>query len=301
MRVTFLGTSAGTPTPDRGLSSVLLEIEGEQILLDCGEGTQRQMMKAGASLGKRMKIFITHMHGDHIFGLPGLIQTMNLINRTHPLEVFGPPGIRDFIEKTTVPAMCEPAFELNVHEIEGGEILSCKKYTVTSACAEHSIPNIGYRITVGGSPGRFLPEKARALGVPEGPLWGVLKAGKPVTLETGREVKPTDVLGEPFRGISVVYSGDTRPSEGIVRLAEGADLLIHESTFSEELRERAWAEGHSTARGAAEVAMRAGAKRLILTHFSARYPDAAVLEAEARTIFAETSAAEDFWTYELKT
>ncbi|MEN3017049.1 MAG: ribonuclease Z [Candidatus Methanosuratincola petrocarbonis] len=301
MRVTFLGTSAGTPTPDRGLPSVLLEVEGEQLLLDCGEGTQRQMMKAGASLGKRMKIFITHMHGDHIFGLPGLIQTMNLINRRHPLEVFGPPGIRDFIEQTTVPAMCEPAFELGVHEVGGGEIISCRNYTVTGAWGEHSVPNIGYRITVGGSPGRFLPEKARALGVPEGPLWGALKAGKPAVLEGGREVKPSEVLGDPVRGVSVVYSGDTRPSEGIVRLAEGAELLIHESTFSEELRERAWEEGHSTARGAAEVASRAGVKKLILTHFSARYPDASLLEAEARAIFANSSAAKDLEAYELKT
>lgn len=301
MRITFLGTSAGTPTPDRGLPSVMLEVDGEQILLDCGEGTQRQMMKAGASLGKKMKIFITHMHGDHIFGLPGLIQTMNLINRTHPLEVFGPPGIRDFIEQTTVPAMCEPAFELAVHEVGGGEIISCRKYTVTCALGEHSVPNIGYRIAAGGSLGRFLPEKARALGVPEGPLWGALKAGKPVVLEEGREVKPADVLGEPVRGVAVVYSGDTRPSDEIVRLAEGADLLIHESTFSEELRERAWTEGHSTARGAAQVASMAGVKRLILTHFSARYPDASLLEGEARAIFSDSFAAKDLEAYELKT
>ncbi|MEN3035089.1 MAG: ribonuclease Z [Candidatus Methanosuratincola sp.] len=301
MRVTFLGTSAGTPTQDRGLPSVLLEVDGEQILLDCGEGTQRQMMKVGASLGKRMKIFITHMHGDHIFGLPGLIQTMNLINRSHPLDVFGPPGIRDFIEQTTVPAMCEPAFELDVHEVGCGEIFSSRNYSVAGAWGEHSVPNIGYRITVGGSQGRFLPERARALGVPEGPLWGELKSGKQVILEDGREVKPSDVLGEPVRGISVVYSGDTRPSDGIARLAEGADLLIHESTFSEELRERAWAEGHSTARGAAEVASRAGVKKLILTHFSARYPDAAFLEEEAKAVFACTYAAKDFESYELKT
>lgn len=300
MRIIFLGTSAGTPTADRGLPSVLLDIDGEQILLDCGEGTQRQMMKAGSSLGKRMKIFVTHMHGDHIFGLPGLIQTMNLINRTHPLEVFGPPGIRDFIERTTIPAMCEPAFELAVHEVAGGEITSGRNYSVIGALGEHSVPNIAYRITVGGSQGRFIPERARELGVPEGPLWGALKAGKQVVLEGGREVKPSDVLGDPVRGVSVVYSGDTRPSEGIIRLAEGADLLIHESTFSEELRERAWAEGHSTARGAAEVATRAGVKRLILTHFSARYPDAALLETEARAVFAGASAARDFESYELK-
>lgn len=279
---------------------MLLENEGEQILFDCGEGTQRQLMKVKASLGKRMKIFITHMHGDHIFGLPGLIQTMNLINRTHPLEVFGPPGIRDFIEQTTVPAMCEPAFELTVHEVQGGEIINYKKYTVAGVWAEHSVPNIGYRITAGRSPGKFLPERARALGVPEGPLWGTLKAGMPVILEGGHEVMPEDVLGDPVKGIAVVYSGDTRPSGGIVRLAEGADLLIHECTFSEELRERALAEGHSTARGAAGVASEAGVRKLLLTHFSARYPDTTVLEEEARAVFPETSAAKDFDVYELR-
>lgn len=297
MRVTFLGTAAGMPTRERGLPSVLVEEGGEEILFDCGEGTQRQLMRANASLGRRMKIFVTHMHGDHIFGLPGLIQTMNLINRSHPLEVFGPPGLKDFIEQTTVPAMCRPSFDLSVHEIGEGEIYRCKQYTVIGSWTEHSIPNLAYKITFGESCGRFLPEKAKALGIPEGPLWGALKAGTPVVIGCGRVVEPCEVLGEPVRGISLVYSGDTRPCESLRRLASGADLLIHEATFSRELEGKAEAEGHSTASGAAGVALDAGVGVLILTHFSARYTDPAGLEAEGKEIFSNTKAARDLESY----
>lgn len=304
MIITFLGTSAGTPTQDRGMPSILLEVGGELLLLDCGEGTQRQLMKAKASLGKKMKVFITHMHGDHIFGLPGMIQTMNLINRTNPLEIFGPPGLGEFIRQTTVPAMCQPSFDLQVHEVAEGqgwrEIFRCKHYRIIGSWGEHSVPNIAYRIEVGGSLGRFLPEKAKEKGVPEGPLWGMLKSGKAVTLEDGRTVSPEEVLGEPVRGVSIVYSGDTRPCEAVRRLAEGADLLIHEATFSEDLRARAEAEGHSTARGAAELAKEARVGRLIITHFSARYQNAALLEDEAKEVFPETVAAKDFDTYALR-
>lgn len=300
VKVTFLGTAAGMPTPERGLPSILVEAEGEHILFDCGEGTQRQLIKANASLGRRMKVFVSHMHGDHIYGLPGLIQTMNLINRTHPLDVFGPPGLKDFIAQSAAQAMCDQSFELEVHEVGDGEVYRCRQYTVVGSWTEHSIPNLAYKITFGESRGRFIPERAKALGVPEGPLWGALKAGAPVVLEGGRVVEPLQVLGEPVRGMSVVYSGDTRPCENVRRLAGGADLLIHEATFSRELEGKAEAEGHSTASGAAAVAVEANVGALILTHFSARYPDPAQLEAEAKEIFSNTKAARDFESYDLK-
>jgi ribonuclease Z len=300
MKVTILGTAAGLPTSERGLPAILVEEEGELILFDCGEGTQRQMAKVGASVCKRMRIFITHMHGDHIFGLPGMIQTMNLLNRVHPLEVYGPPGLREFIEETTVATMAEPVFDLTVHEVGEGEVYRGKNYRVEGAWGDHSRASMAYRMMVGGSPGRFMPGKARRLGVPMGPMWSELKSGRKVTLRDGRVVDPSQVLGDPVPGIILVYSGDTRHSQSVVRLAEGADLLIHEATLSSELAERAEEEGHSTAEVAARVAKEARVKKLVLTHVSARYPDARVLEEEAKRIFPKVEVAQDLKVYELK-
>ncbi len=299
MRITMLGTAAGLPTPQRSLPAVAVEVDGETILFDCGEGTQRQMMVAGISLCRKMKIFITHLHGDHIFGLPGLLQTMNLMNRSHPLHIFGPPGIDDFIRKVGF-TLADPVFDLLVSEVCEGEIHREGRYNVEGAWAEHSRPSMAYRLTVGASLGRFRPDRAKALGVPEGPLWSVLKRGEEVELEGGRTVHPAEVLGEPIRGRTLVYTGDTRPSESVVRLASGADLLIHEATFGSELAENAESEGHSTAGGAARVALKAGVGRLILTHISARYPDPTALEEEARAIFGNTEVAHDFMTIQLQ-
>lgn len=300
MRIIFLGTAAGLPTAERGLPAVLVEVEGEYILFDCGEGTQRQMVRAGLSLGRRMKIFVSHLHGDHIFGLPGMIQTMNLLNRVHPLDVYGPPGLREFIQFTTVSTMSEPTFHLTVSEVSAGTIFAGKNYRVEGVWGEHSRPNLAYRLTVGGSPGTFNPKKARGLGVPEGPLWSKLKGGESVRLEGGKVVRPGDVLGPPHPGRVVVYSGDTSPSEGLTSFAKGADILIHEATLSEELAGLAEREGHSTAGGVARLAARAGVGRLILTHLSARYKDPSTLLAEARRFFPKVEVAEDLATYELK-
>lgn len=299
MRVTFLGTAAGLPTAERGLPSVMVEVEGEYILFDCGEGTQRQMAKAGFSLGRKMRVFISHLHGDHIFGLPGMIQTMNLLNRVHPLEVYGPPGLCEFIQSTTISTMSEPTFQLNVNEVSQGEVFTGKQYRVEGVWAEHSKPNIAYRLTVGASRGTFMPKKARKLGIPEGPLWSRLKGGERVELEDGRFVEPADVLAEPTRGKVIVYSGDTRPSESLAALAKGADILIHEATLSDELLGAAERDGHSTAGGVAKMAADAGVGRLILTHISARYRDPGVLLAEAKMHFARVEVAQDFVSYEL--
>ncbi|MBM5805163.1 MAG: ribonuclease Z [Candidatus Verstraetearchaeota archaeon] len=300
MKVTVLGSAAGVPTPERGLPAILVEVEGELVLFDCGEGTQRQMMKAGYGLCRRMRIFVTHLHGDHIFGLPGMIQTMNLLNRIHPLEVYGPPGLKEFIEETTVATMSEPVFDLSVYEVSEGEVFRGRRYRIEGAWGDHSRATMAYRMVVGGSPGRFRPRRARALGVPEGPLWSELKSGRRITLRDGRVVEPKDVLGEPVPGKILVYSGDTRFSPNIVRLATGADILIHEGTLASGLKDWAEMEGHSTTEVAARVAKEAKVKRLILTHISARYPDARVLEDEARKIFPRTEVAQDLKVYELK-
>ncbi|MEM3039251.1 MAG: ribonuclease Z [Candidatus Methanomethylicaceae archaeon] len=300
VRVVVLGSSGGLPTPERGLPAVILEGGGWIILMDCGEGTQRQMMRAGYSLCKKMKVFITHLHGDHVFGLPGMIQSMNLLNRIHPLEVYGPKGLKDFIEDTTISTMSEPNFDLSIFEVEEGEIFSSRDLVVRGVWADHSRANMSYRVNFGRNQGKFHPERAKELGIPEGPLWGMLKSGKSVILEGGRVVEPKEVLGEIVPGISVVYTGDTRYCERVVELANGADLLIHEATFGSDLAERAREEGHSTAEDAAMVASSAGVKKLILTHISSRYPDAKILEDEARRIFQNVEVARDLGAYDLK-
>lgn len=300
VKVTFVGTGAGMPTAERGTPAVLIDYDGEQVLLDCGEGTQRAMQQLGFSLCRRMRIFITHLHGDHVFGMPGMIQTMNLLNRIHPLEIYGPPGIKGFLEETTFSTMSEPVFPIAVHEVAQGKVMECKHYAVTGAWADHSIPNMAYRFEFGMSSGKFKHAKAKALGIPEGPLRSELKAGRRVVLEDGRSVSPEEVLGEPFRGIAVVYTGDTRRCGSVVTLAKCADLLIHESTFGSELSEYAAEQGHSTATDAASVAKEARASKLILTHLSARYPDSEALALEARKIFERVDAAKDFSNYVLK-
>lgn len=300
LRLTFLGTSGAMPTAARNLSGLSVRHGREHYLFDCGEGTQRQMVKAGLSLGRRMKIFISHLHGDHVFGLPGMIQTMNLINRAHPLDVYGPPGLRKFIQFTTISTMSEPTFQLTINEVSQGSVFSSKNYRVEGAWAEHSKPNIAYRMTVGGSIGAFIPKKARKLGVPEGPLWSQLKGGRSIKTGDGRVVKPQDVLGSPVPGRVIVYSGDTGPSEGLARMAKGADILIHEATLADELSELAERDGHSTAGAVAKLAAEVGVGRLILTHISARYKDPGKLLAEAKRYFPRVEMARDLASYELK-
>ncbi|MCX8169700.1 MAG: ribonuclease Z [Candidatus Methanomethyliaceae archaeon] len=300
VKVIILGSAGGLPTPDRSLPAILIDYNGELVLMDCGEGAQRQIMKAGYSLCRRMKVLITHLHGDHVFGLPGMIQSMNLLNRIHPLEVYGPKGLKEFINKVVEIAKCEPKFELIVREISEGDVLSSRHIKINGILTEHSRENLAYSIIIGSSLGKFIPEKAKELGVPEGPLWGILKSGKAITLENGRIIEPKEVLGEPIPGIKIVYTGDTRYCERLIDFAKEADLLIHEATFASDLAERAYEEGHSTAEDAAKIAKAAGVKKLIMTHISSRYRDSKILEEEARKIFENSEFAEDLKTYDLK-
>lgn len=295
MEIVFLGTGGSVPTPKRGLPSILIRRGGEQIMFDCGEGTQRQMIIAGLGFHRKMKIFITHMHGDHVLGLPGLVQTMALLNRTEKLDVYGPSGIGEFMKSVEETVQFNLTFPVEIHEIiEAGTVCREKDYEIQAIWADHVIPSLAYALVEGSRPGRFYPEKARALGVPEGPLWGRLQAGISVQLPNGKTVKPMDVMGPPRPGRKVVYTGDTRPFEKLVDFAKEASVLIHDSTLSDELAERAWEDGHSTPSQAAETAKKANVKRLILTHISARYVDAEVLQAQARRIMEDTIAAEDF-------
>lgn len=300
LRVVFLGTAGSVPTPERGLPAIMFQRKGERILFDCGEGVQRQMMLARVGFHRITKVFVTHMHGDHILGLPGLLQTMALLDRERKLEVYGPPGIKRFIEAIKETVQFVLTFPVEVCEIEnGGVICEEKEYCVEAIWADHVVPNLAYALVEKQRPGRFYPEKAKALGVPEGPLWSELQHGSGVKLPNGRTVKPEDVVGSPRPGRKIVYTGDTRPFEGFVEFAAGADLLIHDATLDDELAERAEEDAHSTPSQAAENAKKARVKQLVLTHISARYEDTNVLLEQAKKVFKNTGVAEDFMKMEI--
>ena len=294
LRITFLGTAASIPTPTRALSAVALKREGELFLFDCGEGAQRQMITAKIGFNRKTRIFITHMHGDHILGLPGLLQTMSLLGRDKPLQIYGPQGIAEFIDAIRRTVRFSLKFPVEVYEIEDGLVCQEREYEIHSAWAEHSVPSLAYALIEKPRPGRFNPERAISLGVPRGPLWSRLQRGEDVKLPDGRIVKPRDVLGPPRMGRKIVYVGDTKPSGVIADFAFGANVLIHEATFADDLAERAEEDLHSTPSGAALVAKKAEVKLLILTHTSARYGDTKVLLEEAKKIFPNVLVAEDF-------
>lgn len=294
MVLRFLGTAASRPTVERNVSALALVREGETLLFDCGEGTQRQMMRYGVSFSLD-DIYFSHAHADHFLGLPGLLRTMALQGRTAPLRLWGPRGAGRTLRMAERLGADRGGFPVEVRELAPGEEVPRAGYAIVPFAADHrGGAALGYALVEQDRLGRFHPERARELGVPEGPLWGQLHRGHAVTLPDGREVTPAQLVGPPRPGRRVVYTGDTRPCDATVAAAEGADLLVHEATFAEEEAQRAAETGHATAREAAEVARRAGVKRLVLTHISARYSrDAQELEREARAVFAATSVARD--------
>jgi len=300
MQVIFLGTAGSVPTTQRALPAVVVKREGELLIFDCGEGAQRQMVRAKVGFHKKTKIFITHMHGDHVLGLPGLIQTMSLLDRKTELQVYGPVGIKAFLEAIRQTVQFTQTFLISVWEVsKEGVVCEEKEYTVQTAHANHAIPALAYALIEKPRPGRFSKEKAEKLSVPEGPLWSKLQHGESVKLPNGKTVKPSDVLGKARLGRKIVYTGDTRPSKALIKLARNADLLIHDCTFDDELGERAKEDGHSTPKEAAKIAKQAKAKRLILTHVSARYKTPDLLLSQARKIFKNGGVAEDFMRIDL--
>ena len=291
----FLGTAGSVPTPKRALPAIAIQRKDELILFDCGESAQRQMIQAKVGFHRKTKIFVTHMHGDHVLGLPGLFQTMALLDRKRKLKVYGPVGIRAFIEAIRKTVQFALTFPIEITEIEdAGVVCEEKEYEVHAVSVDHIVLSLAYALIEKPRPGKFNPKKAKALGVPEGPFWSKLQHGSAVKLLNGRIVKPEEVVGMPRSGRRIVYSGDTRPTRELVRLAENADLLIHDATFDDQLKDRALEDGHSTPSQAAETAREAGVKRLILTHISARYEKPSLLEKQARKVFPQTEVAEDF-------
>ncbi len=300
MKLVFLGTGGSYPSPGRNVSSIALEHHGDVYLLDCGEGTQRQMMRSSLSFMDVKKIFITHFHGDHFLGLPGLIQSMKLNEREEPLEVYGPAGTVKLLDILMRLGYFNPNFEVHAHDMYPGASLDFNRTSVRTVKADHSVPALAYVLKEHDRPGRFDKPKALEMGVPEGPLFGRIQRGQTVEVD-GKKIGPDDILGPPRRGRTVVYSGDTRPSVDIQEAAKDAEILIHEGTLESAMSDLALERGHSSVKHAAQVANRAGVKKLFIVHISPRYVNAAVLENEAREIFENSVIPKDLYEYQIKT
>jgi ribonuclease Z len=258
------------------------------------------MLKAKVGFHKKMKIFISHLHGDHVLGLPGLLQSMALMDRKRIIDVYGPEGTTAFLTGVQEALHFGLTFDVQIHEIhDAGVACDETDYTVTAAWTNHVMPTLAYAFLEKARPGKFFPEKAASLGVPKGILWSKLQHGKTVTLPDGKVVRPDKVTGPNRRGRKIVYSGDTRPFKEFPKFASSADLLIHEATFEDALAEKAELDGHSTPSQAATQAKHAKVKKLVLTHISARYNDIGLLLEQARKIFPDTTVANDFLVLEL--
>jgi ribonuclease Z len=288
----FFGTAASAPTAQRGTAALLVRRGGERLLFDCGEGTQRQMLRSAVGLADLREVFLTHYHADHYLGLPGMLKTFALRGRDEPITIYGPTGLHElFGSLRRIFGRLTYEYELVV--VRPGDMLERGEYRLEAFATNHGLAAVGYALVEEPRPGRFDVEAADALGVPFGPERGMLQRGEAVTLADGKTVTPDTVLGEPRPGRKVVLAGDTAPSDDVIAAARAADVLVHEATFCEDERDRAAETLHSTALDAAGVAKAADVRLLVLTHLSGRYfgPDVA---EEARTVFPETVVPRDF-------
>lgn len=289
----FLGTSSAAPTAERGLSSIAIMREGELLLFDAGEGMQRNFMKAGLGMNREMKVFVTHMHSDHCIGLLGLLQTMALQGRERPVEIYGQPRLKEFLLENMRIINFGLTFDVSIHTIEKeGIVVEEKDYRVTCCEAKHSIPALSFRLDEHDRSGQFNVGLVKKLGIPEGELYSKLQRGQDVEHE-GKVVKSSDVVGPPRPGRKIGISGDTRPTDKLVKFFSGCDLLVFESTYAHDKLQKALETSHSTATEAATLAKQAGVKKLFLTHFSARYDETSALVKEASAIHGNVEAAED--------
>ena len=270
LRLTFLGTSAAQPTIHRNLTGHAVRRERELFLVDCGEGSQRQMIRFGTGFDVAA-IFFTHFHADHYLGAIGFLRTLSMGGRTEPLDLYGPRPARRLLDVMLFTGTERLAFEVRIHEVEAGQAIRRDGCELRAFATDHRTPSLGWALVEDDRPGRFHPDRAAAAGVPAGPAFGQLQKGKAVTLADGRTVEPDAVVDAPRRGRRLVLTGDTRPCAGTVEAARGADLLVHDATFGDTEGERAVETYHSTAREAARVAREAGVAKLVLTHLSTRY------------------------------
>lgn len=291
LSVLFLGTAGSVPTPQRSLSATLVQRGSDRFLVDCGEGTQRQLIRIGIGINQISHVFITHLHADHYLGLPGLMKTWQLWGRTEPVDVYGPRGLLDFLDvlKRLIGKVDYP---ISWHELAPGAEIPFDGYRIVGVQTDHKINSLGFKLAEDPRPGRFDVERAKELGVRPGPDFGRLQRGETVAVDSG-VVRPEDVLGESRPGRSIVLTGDTRPCRSVIEAARGADLLVHDSTFTEDEAERARHTMHSTAAEAARVAKEADVKLLALTHMSFRYTPREII-GEARTVFDRFVMPSDF-------
>ena len=290
--VTLIGTAASVPTAARGTAATMLSRGGERWLIDCGEGTQRQLLRSGLGLVDLDLILLTHMHGDHYLGLPGLFKTYGLRGRERPVAIVGPRGLIRLME-TLRPLIGRLPFDVEIEELDEGEVLRGDGFRVAAFPTRHSVPSVGYALVEDARPGAFDVDAARALGVAPGPEFGVLQRGGEVVTAGGRTVRPDDVMGAARPGRTVVISGDTEPCGATLDIARGASVLVHEATFLDEDRERARETRHSTAREAAELGREADVGLLVLTHLSSRFAPRD-LRAEAASVFDRVLVPRDF-------
>ncbi len=306
MEITFLGTSSGVPTRSRNVSAVALRLpqRSEFWLFDCGEGTQHQILRSPLGISGIEKIFITHMHGDHTYGLMGLLASCGLAGNGQKIDIYGPPGLDEYIKACCKYSYVSFGDRVSVHIIQPGIVYEDEEFTVTCSQLKHRVTAFGYRIAEKNRAGRFLVEKAINLGIAPGPIYGKLKRGEIVTLSDGRRINGKDLCEETEIGRKVVYCTDTVYCDNAIELARDADVLIHEATFAHQDAQLAFDRLHSTSTMAAQVALSAGVKQLIMTHFSPRYAPGNTLDInnlleEAKAIFPKTKLAYDFLNYQV--
>ena len=298
MKLVFLGTSAAQPTEKRGLSCICLENEGEILMFDAGESAQIAYMKSGLGWNKKMKLFVTHLHGDHCVGILGLLQTMSMQNRTESLEIYGPKGIDEFLAANIKILNFGLPFSILINIVSEGKIFENKKYLIHTTKANHSITAFSYLFEEKDKPGRFNVKKAKELGIPEGELWNKLQNGEEIK-NNEKIIKPEQVLGEKRPGKKIGISGDTMPTKKLEEFFQKCDYLVFDSTFVDEEKQRALDTCHSTAKQAAELGKNANVKNLILTHFSARYKDEILHKKEAEKIHDSVITAKDLLEVEI--
>jgi len=299
LSIIFLGTGGSWPTVKRNVSSIAVKRGSEVILFDCGEGTQRQFQKSKLSYMQISKIFITHFHGDHFLGLPGLIQTMQLNDREKPLHIYGPKGIVKLVSQLLSLGYFRPAYRIIAHELKNGDTIGFDEYVIRVLSVKHNVPAVAYSLEENMRPGRFDKPKALKLGVPEGPLFSKLQKGETIKLKNGKKITPDMILGPPRKGRKIVISGDTKPYDKLIDFSKNADVLIHDSTFDSEFEEVSLEYGHSTASQAAEIAKKAHVEKLFLTHISPRYLDYHILEDDAQKVFKNSYVSRDFQEVEV--
>ena len=298
--IIFLGTGGSWPTTKRNVSSIAVKRGSEILLFDCGEGTQRQFQKSNLSYMQVTKIFLTHFHGDHFLGVPGLVQTMQLNDRENPLYIYGPEGVVLLVKQLLSLGYFKPAYQVITREVNDGDILDFGEYVIRVLHVKHNVPAVAYSLEEKVRPGMFNKPKALELGIPEGPLFSRLQHGESITVKDGRIITPDMVLGPPRPGRKIVYSGDTKPYQKMIEFSKNADVLIHEATFDSELEDIAGEYGHTTSYQAAEIAKKAQVGVLYLTHVSPRYLDHKILENDARKMFSHSFVPKDFQEVEIK-